>query len=47
VVWTRRAAPAVLDLGEADLAALDAACPPGAAVGDRYPEKLGRLIDKG
>jgi hypothetical protein len=26
---------------------LDAAFPPGAAVGDRYPEKLGRLIDKG
>jgi hypothetical protein len=37
----------VLELGEADLAALDAAFPPGAAVGDRYPENLERLIDKG
>jgi hypothetical protein len=35
------------DLREADLAALDAAFPPGAAVGDRYPENLERLIDKG
>ena len=37
----------VLELGEADLAALDAAFSPGAAVGDRYPENLERLIDKG
>jgi hypothetical protein len=57
--WRRRASAArspcsswrsslqVLALGEADLAALDAAFPPGAAVGDRYPENLERLIDKG
>ena len=31
----------------ADLAALDAAFPPGAAAGERYPEFLERLIDKG
>jgi aryl-alcohol dehydrogenase-like predicted oxidoreductase len=43
----QNAAAAALELTEADLAALDAAFPPGAAVGDRYPENLERLIDKG
>jgi aryl-alcohol dehydrogenase-like predicted oxidoreductase len=43
----QNAAAAALELTDADLAALDAAFPPGAAVGDRYPEHLERLIDKG
>jgi len=43
----QNAAAAALELTEAELAALDAAFPPGAAVGDRYPEVLERLIDKG
>ncbi len=43
----QNAAAAALELDDADLTALDAACPPGAAVGDRYPEFLERLIDKG
>ena len=41
------AGAAALELDDADLAALDAAFPPGAAAGDRYPEFLERLIDKG
>jgi aryl-alcohol dehydrogenase-like predicted oxidoreductase len=41
------AAADALALDEADLAALDAAFPPGAAAGDRYPEFLERLVDKG
>ncbi len=43
----QNAAAATLELDDADLAALDAAFPPGAAAGDRYPEFLERLIDKG
>ena len=43
----QNAAAAALELDDADLAALDAAFPPGAAAGDRYPEFLERLIDKG
>ena len=43
----QHAAAAALELDDADLAALDAAFPPGAAAGDRYPEFLERLIDKG
>ena len=34
----QNAAAAALELDDADLAALDAAFPPGAAAGDRYPE---------
>ena len=43
----QNAAAATLELDDADLAALDAAFPPGAAAGDRYPDFLERLIDKG
>jgi len=43
----QNAAAGALELDDADLAALDAAFPPGAATGDRYPEFLERLIDKG
>ena len=43
----QNAAAAALDLGDAELAALDAAFPPGAAAGERYPEFMERLIDKG
>jgi aryl-alcohol dehydrogenase-like predicted oxidoreductase len=41
------AAAASLGLSDADLAELDAAFPPGAAAGPRYPEFLERLIDRG
>ena len=43
----QNAAAAALELDDADLAALDEAFPPGVAAGDRYPEFLERLIDKG
>ncbi len=43
----QNAAATALELDEADLAALGEALPPGAAAGERYPEFLERLIDKG
>jgi aryl-alcohol dehydrogenase-like predicted oxidoreductase len=43
----QNAAALALELGEADLGALDDALPPGAAAGERYPDFLERLIDKG
>ncbi len=41
------AAAAAVALDAGDLEALDAAFPPGAAAGERYPEFLERLIDRG
>ena len=43
----QNAAATALKLDAADLAALGEALPPGAAAGERYPEFLERLIDKG
>jgi aryl-alcohol dehydrogenase-like predicted oxidoreductase len=43
----QNAAALALELDEADLAALDDALPHGAAAGERYPDFLERLIDKG
>jgi aryl-alcohol dehydrogenase-like predicted oxidoreductase len=43
----QNAAAADLVLDAEDLAALDAAMPRGAAVGERYPEFLERLVDRG
>ena len=43
----QNAAATALELDAADLAALGEALPPGAAAGERYPEFLERLIDKG
>ncbi|HSJ74568.1 MAG TPA: aldo/keto reductase, partial [Miltoncostaeaceae bacterium] len=41
------AAADALELDDADMAALDAAFPPGVAAGERYPEFLERLVDRG